>query len=146
MFKIQFFFLLVAMALIGCNASTPPKPNTTGPIHTLGGGFLVQDGQLKYGMTYVSKSLPEPAYARAEFQNPSSDEAPLKTDLGKLNLESEIVVQSPAFPAIKNNTTYWVTLYIYSDAAQSQLLHTHHDKVQFAMPSSYMRSIGIQEL
>ena len=142
---------LISMAfaftfLASCGVATPPKPNVSGPIHTLGGGFLVSEGQLKYGMTYEAKSLPDPSYARAEFENPESREIPLKTDLGQLGLTSDIIVQSSLFSTIENHKNYWVVLYIYDDAAHTNLLHSHSDQVQFSMPSSLVSQLGLKEL
>ena len=68
------------------------------------------------------------------------------TDIGKLNLTEKIIVQSPAFDSIKNNTTYSAVLYLYSDEAKTKLVHKHIDKVQFAIPSELLKQVGINEL
>ena len=142
----KFFATSLVLILVGCGASTPPKPNTTGPIKTLGGGFLVSDGTLRYGMTYQNVSFIDPTFARAEFESPIPDAAPLKVDIGKLDLSAQIIVQSSRFTKIKNHKNYWVMLYLYSDEAQSELVHEHKDQVQFSLPSELLTQTGIEAL
>ncbi|MBB6522276.1 hypothetical protein [Pseudoteredinibacter isoporae] len=145
MFK-KLAYIFLTFLLSGCGASLPPRPNIDGPIQTLGGGFLVKSGKLKYGLTYQSKSLIDPVYAVAEFESPINPNSPLRSDMGKLDLNKEIIVQSPAFGEIKNNENYNVTLYLYSDESKTKLIHKHTDQIQFSMPISMIRKIGIKEL
>ncbi len=140
-----FASLLVAIVVAACSGGMP-KPNTTGPVQTLGGGFLIESGKLKYGMTYSAAGHPSPIYGKAEFENPESASAPMTVKLGELDRSKNIIAQSPQFAAIRNNATYSVTLYIYTDPEMTQLIDTHTDQVKFAMPPDVLKQVGIKVL
>ena len=61
--------LIAALILVACSGGMP-KPNTLGPVETLGGGFLIESGQLKYGMTYNAAGHQTPIYGKVVFENP----------------------------------------------------------------------------
>ncbi|WP_372742608.1 hypothetical protein [Neptunomonas sp.] len=127
-----------AFTLIACTTPRLPNPNTAGPIHTLGSGFFINSGIVKYAMTYKSVSLSDPVYAYAEFENPSDASKPLVKDLGKLVLSDRMMVLSPELPAIKNHTLYEVNLYLYSDEEMKNMIHKHTDKVLLQFPEIFL--------
>jgi hypothetical protein len=138
-------FLLLAVALIGCGGAMP-KPNVTGPVQTLGGGFVVDSGKLKYGMTYKATTQVSPLFATVEFENPESKSTPMLVKLGELSLAKVIIAQSPLFDGIRNNANYSVVLYVYSDSAMTMLIQKHSDQVRFSMQLTLVKQLGIRLL
>ena len=137
--------LIAALIFVACSAGMP-KPNTLGPVQTLGGGFIIESGKLKYGMTYNAAGHQTPIYGKVEFENPEHGSVPMVVTLGELDRTKNIIAQSPQFDAIRNYANYSVTLYIYSDPAMRQLLDTHADQVRFAMPAKLVQQVGIRLL
>lgn len=137
--------LIAALILVACSGGMP-KPNTSGPVQTLGGGFLIESGKLKYGMTYTAAGHQTPIYGKVVFENPEQGSVPMVVTLGELDRTKNIIAQSPQFEAIRNNATYSVTLYIYSDPAMRHLLDTHADQIRFAMPANLLKQVGIRLL
>lgn len=137
--------LIAALILIACTGGMP-RPNTSGPVETLGGGFIIESGKLKYGITYTAAGHPTPIYGKVIFENPEQGSVPMLVTLGELDRTKNIIAQSPQFDAIRNNATYSVTLYVYSDPAMTLLLDTHVDQVKFAMPVNLLKQLGVRLL
>jgi len=137
--------IFISIVVVGCSAGMP-KPNTTGPVRTLGGIFLMKPGAIKYGMTYSAAGYASPLYAKVEFENPETGSAPMVITLGELDRSKDILAQSPQFSAIRNNTTYTVILYVYSDLQMTKLVDTHIDQVRFAVPPETLKQIGVRVL
>jgi hypothetical protein len=78
--------LIVCLVLVGCIATTPPKPAVSEYVQTEGAGFAILQGtQIKYAINYIlRKEVNPPASYSVEFENPKTGAEPLKIK-GELN-------------------------------------------------------------
>jgi hypothetical protein len=124
-----------------------PKPNKSGFVETLNGGFLFDTGKVYIIMTYKAKeSTNTSVYAVAKFENPIRGGKPLETDLGKLNLEQNLIIKSPHFNAIENHRTYGVELHLYFNKEKTKLIEIHKDQIRFQVTEDAIKKFSLKVL
>lgn len=132
-------FLVCSSSLAGF-----PKPTHSKFVSTLGGGFLVRDKTVRYGLTFkVSDTLPRPLYVLVEFDNPLDKRNKLETEL-VYDSHDTLVVSSKPFSTIKNGKTYRVKMYLYSDPEHLHLVTKHKAKVKFSMNPEVAAIVGLE--
>ena len=142
--KLITFALSILISTI-CLAGDP-KPSESEYVRDLGGGFLVEGGKLKYGMTFnISDELQRPLFAVVQYQNPKNRKEPL-ISVFSLESGSELVTQSEEFESAKYRKTYKIVLELYSDEEHTQLLASHKSKVKFNLPPALAKKMGIKLL
>ena len=138
-----FLASLFVLMLSACS-SNMPAPSISEYVKTEGGGFLMErNAGVKYAMTY---SLLDPSKSATSYKvifestipngNPVSSEGAIEPGT------SELMVQSPVIPGVKNNHTYSVSLALYTGSEQ---LTTHQDQVRFSLPSNVLAQLGVTE-
>ncbi len=138
------FTFILTLALTGC-ATSMPKSAVSEYVETLSGGFVMnrRNQGVQYGMTYtLRKPLgANPSY-KAEFESTIPNGVPVFTE-GSINeTEEDLIVLSPVIAGVKNDTTYNVTLSLYS---QDQLIAIHKDQVYFSIQSDILNTFGVRE-
>lgn len=136
--------LCATFIFIGCSTNNPsgaaarlnPDLGKSEFLHTTGGGFALQvDENQKpeschYSLLLVpSKSLGNPLYLRAQFENPLGG-APLTTDAVLQPTDKDVLLTSPPVRGLRTARVYRVDVLIYSDAGRTQPIssHTQHIK------------------
>ncbi|MBV6422972.1 MAG: hypothetical protein NAOJABEB_00759 [Steroidobacteraceae bacterium] len=136
-------FLVAVTALLLATqpvlADSPPKPAKSKYLKTTGAGFLMSAGNgVQYGMNYeLRKSLAEPLYIVATFDNPADATVPLRAEVVVQPGARDFQLQSPFITVITHDTKYKVVLELFSDAAHTQLIGTHEQLVLFSVPPAY---------
>ena len=136
--------VLIGTLLPLMTGAAPPKPEESEYLKTTGGGFLLEEGKPVYAMNFqITKQLPRNAELRFNFENPKKG-APDISETKNLEVsETEISVQSLPLECIRNNKVYLVTIEIRADSAESELLSTHQQKIEFRMPKQIVNQMGI---
>lgn len=93
---------------------TEPKPQKSGHLKTVSGGFGSTDEGVKYVLNVaVTKPFKEDMYIRAEFQNPLDLNAPfIEEGTVEAGAKSIRLVHGPV-KGLKIHRSYWVKIYIY---------------------------------
>ncbi|MEM7432929.1 MAG: hypothetical protein AAF351_13485 [Pseudomonadota bacterium] len=139
-FTIAVFALLIASVSI----AAPPKPEESEYIRSIGGGFLLDNGAPLYAMSFaIIKPLPENAHLKFIFQNPKKGEADIEETPVLEVTDTEILVQSPTLDCIRNKKNYLVTIEIYSDTTEAELISKHKQKIEFRVDKQIIKQIGI---
>ena len=134
------FFVL---ALSACS-SNMPAPAVSDFVQTEVGGFLMErDAGVKYAMTYklLKPSASATSY-KAVFESTIPNGQPVTSEGEIPTGTSELLVQSPVIPGVKNNHTYSVLLTLY---AGDELVATQKDQVKFMLPSAVVAQFGVTE-
>lgn len=113
------FFVLFS---VPSKSEDMPSPTTSEYFKTVGGGFINHEAELKYMLKFqVRKPLNGNRlwFATVSYENPESESEPL-SQLEEYSAEqSDISIRSTDFTAIRNHTTYKVTLIAFADQART---------------------------
>lgn len=138
--------LLVSVFVIFLAAcgSNMPIPSISEYIQTEGGGFLIErNAGVKYAMTYTLLPPGQSVTSyKAVFESTLPNGQPVTSEGTIEPGTSELMVQSPVIPGVKNNHTYTVTLVLSTNDEQ---LTSHQDQVRFSMPSSVLANFEVTE-
>jgi hypothetical protein len=131
-------FMLLSSALVATLAygAAPPEPGKSEYLVSTAAGFLFDPGAgTHYALSFdVLKSLPGTLYVIVEFERPGESGKPMITEVVVQPEKRSFQTRSPPIHEIKNNRRYGVNLKLYSDAACTQLIGTHHQDVLFSVP------------
>ena len=125
------------------NSDSAPDASNSDYISTINGGFLIQDGKIKYGITYLLNQRPSKNLTYiAIFENPKPNSTPLTVSNPIPKGKSKFYVESTALPGITNNKNYLVTLKLFSNG---NLISKHEQELQFKVPNSVLKKLKIKE-
>lgn len=124
----------------------PPRPAKSEYLVTTGGGFMVEEGQAYYAMNFeFIKEPPSGYHLKFLFENPHKKQPPL-TGTRRFEVKGErILVQSELLECIRNDSRYLVTVEIYTDESETDLVNRHKQKIEFSLPQTVMASAGLTE-
>jgi hypothetical protein len=137
--------LSALMATVAHGASTP-EPTRSEYLVTTAAGFLFDpDGGTHYALSFdILKTPASTLYVIVEFESTVDSGRPMVTEVvvqpGKQNFQT----RSPSVHEIRNNRRYGVNLKLYSDAACTQLIGTHHQDVLFSVPRQMKPQVAEQ--
>jgi len=138
--------LSAILTLMVCSISLAGNPNPTHSkyVSTLGGGFLIGEGKIRYGMTFdVSDELARPLYIVVRFDNPENKKKDLLSTLVYAS-KDDLVVQSEPFSSAKNGKTYRLELKLFSDPEHYDQVARHKAKVKFNLSPEIAEIVGIK--
>lgn len=142
LFRTTVLFLLTAtLAVAG-----PPRPAKSKYLVTTGGGFMVEEGAAFYAMNFeFIKEPPSGYHLKFLFENPRKKQPPL-TGTRRFEIKGErILVQSELLECIRNDSRYLVTVEIYEDESETDLVGRHKQKIEFSLPQSMVEGAGLTE-
>jgi hypothetical protein len=142
----RFMLLLTAFMATLAYGASPPEPGRSEYLVSTAAGFLFDPG----GGAYYALSfdtLKSPAgtlYVIVEFESPVESGRPMVTEVVVQPGKRSFQTRSPPVHEIRNNKRYGVNLRLYSDAACTQLIGTHHQDVLFSVPRKMKSQLAEQ--
>ncbi len=143
--KTSLSIALLTILLSATASAAPPKNAESEYLVTTSSGFYLHPGSAFYSMTFnIIKALPEAYHLKFIFQNPNKKQ-PAITETQALEVDGEeIRVASVPLQCVRNNKKFLVTVEIYSDESESELVSTHKQKVEFRTPKEIISHIGLK--
>lgn len=141
--------LLVASVAVPGFGRELPKASTSEYLETTAAGLNIAGGPkpLFYSLILsVRKKLDAPVYVRTLFERPGHPEKPLVEETRIEPGKDSILLESPLFQGIENNTTYSVTVILFADEGYEKEIGRHDQDVHFSVPSKrHFKRLGLKK-
>jgi hypothetical protein len=140
---------LLCLLLAACSVGNQfPDPKESRLLKGTGGGVMADNRVAKpfsYSIAFSVKSAaPQDTIAAVTFPSPDGACKPKPVKLGPLKPGQQVNASSENFSTIKNNTTYPISICLFADRNQQQLIDTLHQSIRFEMPLPMQRAFGIE--
>lgn len=130
-----------------------PSPTESEYFETFGGGIVIDPSSSPprsfYAITLlIQKPLPVGSVAVAEFENPQPGGEPIRViadPTGHSDLGDRLTIPSPALPCMINNRNYRVSISLVTAADSMQVISTHGQLINVALPPQLLRELGVAE-
>ena len=137
-------WLLIVMATWSIGADVMPNASKSEYFETKGAMFLLDRTNMTFRywlLLSVSKPFPKDAIVEAVFENPTNKNSPLTTTRKLDGTEKELRLESSSVHGLKYRKNYDSDVRLFADGAKKNLVSTHKQQVQHAMPPKELKRI-----
>lgn len=129
-----------------------PDPSESEYFNTSRAGVVIdpatQPPEITYFLVLQPKlEIPAGAIAVIEFENPADSDRPLR-DVLRLDQpitasDRLITLRSPNLECITNDRNYRLSVTLFADAQQRQILDTYEQMIYFTAPEAQLQQVGV---